>query len=186
MMQHRFTFPFGNKRTQKNGLTWLAALLVCAACDSEPPVSAAAPEMGMVIAIRDGDTIVVELDGSPSPVRYIGINTAEHGRPCYREATDANARLVRGQNVRLTRDPDGPNRDAYGRLMRYVWRDDLFINAEMVRTGLATAHAMTSSFPERLYRSQLVAIDHASPDRCTIYRYSSIWPDGRSLPFPSA
>jgi len=32
---------------------------------------------------------------------------------------------------------DTKNKDGYGRLLRYVYVDDLFINSEMIRLGLA-------------------------------------------------
>jgi len=35
-------------------------------------------------------------------------------------------------------EKDIPDRDKYGRLLRYVWVDSLFINLELVKQGFAT------------------------------------------------
>jgi len=92
--------------------------------------------------VVDGDTIEVLINGSPEDVRYIGIDTPESVAPgepveCYgHEAADANARLVEGETVRL--DFDAERRDPYGRLLAYVYLDDLMVNAELVRRGFAT------------------------------------------------
>ncbi|MFP4250109.1 MAG: thermonuclease family protein [Armatimonadota bacterium] len=84
--------------------------------------------------VIDGDTIEL-LDGER--VRYIGIDTPEM-RPveAYAEAaTEANRELVEEQMVRLVLDVE--ERDRYGRLLAYVYVDDTFVNAELVRRGLA-------------------------------------------------
>ena len=112
---------------------------------SEPsgPVSA------RVTHVVDGDTIDVDLpDGSDDTVRYIGIDTPETVKPdtpvqCGGpEAHALNERLVGGQTVTLRFDAE--RRDVYGRLLAYVYLPSarpgghpLFVNAELVRRGLA-------------------------------------------------
>ncbi|HEX8205203.1 MAG TPA: thermonuclease family protein [Solirubrobacteraceae bacterium] len=88
--------------------------------------------------VVDGDTLVV--DGER--VRLIGIDTPESVKPgtpveCFaREASAALKRLVGGRRVRLVTDVE--RRDRYGRLLAYVYRGELFVNAELVRQGYAT------------------------------------------------
>ena len=100
-------------------------------------------ETARVLRIVDGDTILVLLDGREERVRYIGVDTPETVAPdrpveCFgTEASAANARLVEGQTVRLERDVS--ERDRFGRLLRYVYAGDVFVNAELVRAGFATA-----------------------------------------------
>ena len=48
-------------------------------------------------------------------------------------AAAANRRLVAGRDVRL--DYDAEARDRYGRLLAYVYRGDLLVNAELIRRG---------------------------------------------------
>jgi micrococcal nuclease len=89
--------------------------------------------------VVDGDTIVVRLDGRSERVRYIGVDTPESVKPgvrvqCFaKAAAKENRRLVLGREVRLSYDAEA--RDRYGRLLAYVWRGDLLVNAELVRLG---------------------------------------------------
>ena len=102
-----------------------------------------------VAEVTDGDTIEVELpDGSREDVRYIGIDTPETAKPgtpveCGGpKASAVNRRLVGEGEVTLRFDAE--RRDDYGRLLAYVFapprapgRRPLFVNAELVRRGLA-------------------------------------------------
>src|SRR5215217_4956676 len=102
-----------------------------------------APQVGRVVRVVDGDTIHVRLGGREEKVRYIGVDTPESVKPgtpvqCFAERASAyNERLVDGERVRVVRDAEA--RDRYGRLLAYVYRarDDLFVNAALVRGGYA-------------------------------------------------
>ncbi|MBN1642372.1 MAG: thermonuclease family protein [Anaerolineae bacterium] len=110
-----------------------------------PPTATPIPgerQEALVLRVVDGDTIVVDLDGARHSVRYIGIDTPETHHPddgadyWGYEATEANKGFVsEGQTVVLQRDIS--ETDMYGRLLRYVWVDDVLVNAELVRVGLA-------------------------------------------------
>jgi micrococcal nuclease len=99
-----------------------------------PPVETATEFTALCTRVVDGDTIVIE---GGERVRYIGIDTPEmDGRePGAEAATEANRELVEGRTVRLVLDVE--HRDQYGRLLAYVYADDVFVNAELVRRGLA-------------------------------------------------
>jgi len=102
-----------------------------------------------VTHVVDGDTIDVEMpDGTEEAVRYIGIDTPETVKPdtpvqCGGPRAHAvNERLVGGRTVTLRFDAE--RRDVYGRLLAYVYLPragragpPLFVNAELVRRGLA-------------------------------------------------
>jgi micrococcal nuclease len=90
-----------------------------------------------VVKVIDGDTIDVSISGTIYRVRYIGIDTPEIGEPFYQEATNKNSEFVGGKTVKLERDVS--ETDKYGRLLRYVYVGDLFVNAELVRSGYARA-----------------------------------------------
>jgi len=93
---------------------------------------------GRVVAVVDGDTIVVAGVGA---VRYIGIDTPELHHPrkplqrMARAALRANRALVGGRRVRLVVGREA--HDAYGRTLAYVYVGDTMINADLVRRGLA-------------------------------------------------
>ncbi|MFC1988661.1 thermonuclease family protein [Chloroflexota bacterium] len=80
-------------------------------------------------------------------VRYIGMNTPETVHPTIgeepygQEASAKNKELVEGKIVRLEKDVS--ETDQYGRLLRYVYVDDVFVNAELVRLG----YAQVSTYP---------------------------------------
>lgn len=91
-----------------------------------------------VAKVIDGDTIEL---ADKTRVRYIGINTPElSGKDKLSEcfATQSayiNRQLVEGQEIGL--ENDLADRDKYGRLLRYVYIDDVFINEFLVRQGYA-------------------------------------------------
>ena len=104
------------------------------------------PQTGVVVDVVDGDTIKVLLDedGQTYSVRYIGMDTPENtGQVEYfgPEATAKNAELVYGKTVTLIKDVS--ETDQYGRLLRYIIADGVFVNYELVAQG----YANTASFP---------------------------------------
>lgn len=97
-----------------------------------------------VSKVIDGDTIELE---NGQKLRYIGIDTPETVDPrrpvgCFGlEASAKNKELVEGKKVRLEKDVS--ETDKYGRLLRYVYLGDTFINEYLVKEGFAK----TSSYP---------------------------------------
>ena len=95
-----------------------------------------------VAKVIDGDTIKL---GNGEVVRYIGIDTPEtnhprKGKECGGEEAKAeNKKLVEGKMVRLEKDVS--ETDRYGRLLRYVFVGDLFVNEYLVRQGYAQARS---------------------------------------------
>jgi micrococcal nuclease len=119
-------------------------------------------ERARVIAVIDGDTVVIS---GGEKVRYLGINTPETHHPdklpeyCGQEAFEANRRLVAGKTVRL--EFDQQLRDKYGRLLAYVYVDNLFVNAELVRQGYAqvSTYRENQRHHEEFQRLQQSAIE---------------------------
>ncbi|MEM4246539.1 MAG: lamin tail domain-containing protein [Candidatus Bathyarchaeia archaeon] len=97
--------------------------------------------------IVDGDTLTLQ-DGAV--VRLLGINAPERGHALYQEAKERLASLVLGREVRL--EADWEDKDRQGRLLRYVFVDGCFVNAQLVREGLASVF-MESGLR---YRGQLL------------------------------
>lgn len=92
---------------------------------------------GIVTTVRDGDTIEVSVQGLVYIIRYLGINTPETDERMGSDATNRNRELVSGERVTLIRDPKDEDRDIYGRFLRYVIVDDIFVNRQLVREGFA-------------------------------------------------
>ena len=90
-----------------------------------------------MVSVTDGDTIRVRVGGIDERLRLIGINAPESGE-CYSdEATAALVDLVEGRDVRLERDVS--DRDQFGRLLRYVVANGVFVNERLVAEGTALA-----------------------------------------------
>ena len=119
-----------------------------------PGCEADSGTVARVERIIDGDTI--EITGGER-VRYIGIDTPEiYPEEEYYgpEASALNRELVEGKMVVL--ESDITDRDRYGRLLRYVFVDDVFVNGEMVRLGYA--HAVSYP-PDTRYQKLLVELE---------------------------
>jgi micrococcal nuclease len=103
----------------------------------EGPAEAMVP----VVRVIDGDTIVVRLGGAEEDVRLIGVDTPETVKPdtpvqCFGErASHFTKRLLEGRRVRLTFGLE--RHDVYGRSLAYVHLGHRFVEAMLVRRGLA-------------------------------------------------
>jgi micrococcal nuclease len=101
------------------------------------PAAVTAP----VVRVVDGDTFEARIDGEDEDVRLIGVDTPETVKPdtpvqCYGPAaSDFTHHLLTGRTVRLVFGVE--RRDIYGRLLAYVHLGDRFVNAALVRRGLA-------------------------------------------------
>ncbi|MCI0526013.1 MAG: thermonuclease family protein [Nitrospira sp.] len=111
--------------------------------ESSTHLNASTETEGVVEQVVDGDTI--ELSNGMR-VRYIGLDTPEirqhiNGEWTYRpqrlaeEARAFNQNLVEGKKVHLEYDEE--RSDRYHRELAYVFVGDLFVNAEMIRSGYA-------------------------------------------------
>lgn len=102
-------------------------------------------EPARLVKIVDGDTIDVNINGAPFTVRYIGIDTPETKDPDSPvqfygpEATNRNTELVANKEILLVKDSS--ETDQYGRLLRYVFADGIFVNETLVKEGYAHAKA---------------------------------------------
>ena len=110
--------------------------------DPRPPGAAA--QVATVRRVVDGDTIDVRVDGANRRVRLLQIDTPEvyGGAECYgTEASAATRRLLPvGASVTLYLDPALDRTDAYGRLLRYVFRGTTNVNVSLVANGYAAPY----------------------------------------------
>ena len=112
------------------------------AADDTDTAATTTAEYYKVARVIDGDTIELE---NGERVRYIGMDTPETVHPskpvqCFGKAASAeNSKLVSGKTVRLEKDVS--DTDKYGRLLRYVYVDDVFVNLELVKRGFAFSYS---------------------------------------------
>lgn len=97
-----------------------------------------------VTKVVDGDTLHIDMDGHNERVRLIGINTPETVDPrrqveCYgKEASQRMKEIANGKLVRLEYDESQSTRDAYGRLLAYIYLEDgQMLNRKMIAEGYA-------------------------------------------------
>lgn len=122
-------------------------------------------EYAKVVRVVDGDTITLE---NGDTVRYIGINTPElniakpeKGVECFaKEASNRNTELILNKTVRLVSDKG--DKDRYGRFLRYIYLDDLFINDILVKEGYAKT--MTYA-PNVKYKDLFAASETAAKNK---------------------
>ena len=115
----------------KSGIVLAGALgliLLVAWLDSRAPAV-----QGRVVAVHDGDSLSVVLDGEPTKVRIFGVDAPELRQPWSRRARRALEALVEDHEVRVVE----VDRDAYGRLVADVFAGDVCVGCELVRDGHA-------------------------------------------------
>ncbi len=128
------------------------------------------PDSYRVVAFRDGDTIVVDMNGTEETIRFIGIDTPETHREntpvqCYgpEASTYTKSRIGSKGRVRLVADRLTTNRDRYDRLLRYVYLDDgTNLNRELVAKGFAFAYAFPFAESKSFHDSMKQARDSKS------------------------
>ncbi len=121
-----------------------------------------------VIDTVDGDTITVLVEGKEETVRLLGVDTPETKDPrrsvqCYgRAASNFTKTLLMGKAVRLLSDPLEQNRDAFNRLLRYVYLPDgTCLNETLVERGFAFAYEKYPTIKtEKLKLLEKLARDH--------------------------
>ncbi len=107
--------------------------------DDAPPATSLR-QRASAAAVIDGDTLRVTVRGAQERVRLLAVDTPEVDQyECYAdEATTLTAQLVRSADqVVLVVDPTQPDRDRYGRLLRYVRLDGTDLGSSLVESGAA-------------------------------------------------
>ena len=99
--------------------------------------STSSGQAATLVSVTDGDSIVVDMGGKSYRVRYIGMDTPEFGQYGFDQATEVNRDLLASGPLRLEKDVS--DTDQYGRLLRYVFAGEVFVNAQLVRLGYANA-----------------------------------------------
>jgi micrococcal nuclease len=116
-----------------------------------------------IVRVVDGDTLEVRIGDEIEAVRLIGVDTPETVDPeapvqCFGlRASRFTGRVAEGRRARLVFGVE--RRDAYGRLLAYAYAGHRFVNAELVRRGLARTLAIppNTRYSERFDRLQMRA-----------------------------
>lgn len=96
----------------------------------------------------DGDTIETTL----GKIRLLGINTPEKKQAYYEEAKNF-LKQYEGKEIEIERTAE--DKDKYGRLLRYAFYNGKFLNAEILRNGLANFYVYTEDkYTETLKKAE--------------------------------
>jgi len=98
---------------------------------------------GRVVAVLDGDTLDVLVDGSTRRIRVAGIDTPERGQPWAERSKQALSDRVFGKQVQINEVAI----DRYGRTVGEVYADDVCVGCELVRDGHAWVYRYFSQDP---------------------------------------
>jgi len=112
-----------------------------------------------VIRVIDGDTFVIE---TGEHVRVLGINAPEMKTDLGEPAKEHLLALINGKTVDLEPDHISANKDVYGRLLRYVYLDNVDIDKKMVTDGWAIAFLKYPFDKEEEYRQEEIKAKSAA------------------------
>lgn len=121
----------------------------------------------LVTRVVDGDTIIVDMDGTEERIRMIGIDTPESVHPDadrnveYGKVASGFTRdKLQDQNVILEYDVE--ERDRYGRILAYVWLDGEMFNKTLLQEG----HAKVATYPPNVkYVDDFVALQEQAREK---------------------
>lgn len=160
-------------------------IAACAPTTADSPLpapraaNAAEPAETVITRVIDGDTVELA-DGRK--VRYIGIDAPEMSkRDCFAaESKAANELLVLNRRARLERDIT--DTDRFGRLLRYVYVGDTFVNLQLLADGFAQ---LLTYPPDVRYNEQLrAATAEARQAKRGLWSGCSASPEPAVLPNP--
>lgn len=113
-------------------------------------------ETAKVSKVVDGDTIKVLINNKEETVRLIGIDSPEildERKPiqCFgKEASNKAKEVLAGKTIILESDSTQGEKDEYGRLLRYVFINNLNFNKLMISEGYAYEY----TFKGNVYKYQ--------------------------------
>ena len=124
--------------------------LICAALLFLFTLANAEDFAGKVIAVMDGDTILVLRDGHPVKVRLAEIDAPEKAQPFGIASQKSLAEMVKGEQVKVVSNAV----DGYGRLVARVYVGEFNVNHEQVWRGMAWEYSRFHS------NKELMALQH--------------------------
>lgn len=99
-------------------------------------------ELYKVVRVVDGDTIIIDYNGTEERVRLIGVDTPESVHPDKEKntefgttASNFSKELLTDKYVKI--ELDVQERDQYGRILAYVYLNDVMVNKTLLQEGYA-------------------------------------------------
>ena len=111
-----------------------------------------------ITRVIDGDTAILSTN---QHVRFLGENSPEHDEGFFQQAKDLNTSLTLGKQVRL--EYQNEKIDRYGRILAFVFVNNILINAEIVKRGFAVEDFMQKS---EKYQSEIISAENYAKSNC--------------------
>lgn len=128
----------------------LVVALACAAVSGVPSAAATKPLGGWVVRVIDGDTItILTADRDQVRIRLADIDAPESHQPFGAKAKQGLSDLVYAEWVTVV----VTGSDRYGRSIGQVWKGDVDVCSEMIRSGMAWAYRA------HLTRAELLSVE---------------------------
>lgn len=146
--------------------TAASAATIPAATAPSVAASSSTAVLHKIVRVVDGDTVVVELNGTPTTLRLIGLDTPEVVDPrkpvqCFGiEASDRAKELLMNTSVRIEHDESQGILDKYGRTLAYIFLPDGTNFAQRMIAG-GYAHEYTYRLPYK-YQPDFKAAEKAA------------------------
>lgn len=122
---------------------WIAVLL----CFSQ---AGAAEVLQAVLKVYSGTVVKLQAvtpKDKDIKVRYIGVDAPDKGKPFFELCRNANKELVENKKVRA--QTDAVKTDADGRLLVYMYAENVFVNAELIKNGYGLVAAPDGNVQHR-------------------------------------
>ncbi len=114
-----------------------------------------------VVAVNDGDTVTIRVDGRRYRTRLIGLDAPEMGQEPWGQRAKEHLRgLLKTLHWRVLVETGVEQYDKYNRLLVYLWTEDnKLINEQMLRDGYAVLFTMqpNSKYADRFVKAQRLA-----------------------------
>ena len=102
-----------------------------------PSISLAQSLTGRVVSVADGDTVTILTPGRQQvKIRLGQIDAPEKAQPFGQRSKQSLSDLIFGKEVRVQVETT----DRYGRTVGRIFQDNLDINLEQVKRGMACGH----------------------------------------------
>lgn len=113
---------------------------------------------GKVLYNHNGDTITAQINDKKERIRLIGIEAHKMGQGSLAEESQLFLeKLTKNKDIII--ETDTQERDQFGRLLGYIYVDNKFINAEIVKEGFAKVYTVPPNikYSEQISKAQIEA-----------------------------
>ena len=147
-----------SKRTTIVAIVFTALVL-----SSTAVLSAASPSLqeARVIAVNDGDTVTLRMNGKEYRTRLVGIDAPEMGQePWGKRSQEHLRKILKELRWNVLIETDIQPYDKYNRLLVYVWADNKrLINEQMLFDGYSVLFTIqpNSKYADRFRNAQRMA-----------------------------